>query len=101
MGAKGKQVVDHINKNKLDNKRTNLRICRQMQNMWNADKKKGASSKHKGVKYNKKDKAFYALITIRGHQWFLGMSKSEDDCALLYNVAAQLFFGEFAKLNDV
>ena len=49
VGAKPGQIVDHINHNTLDNRRTNLRACTYQQNNMNARKRQGTSSKYKGV----------------------------------------------------
>lgn len=100
MGAKPGQFVDHVNRDSLDNRRCNLRFCTIAQNGMNARKLRG-SSKYKGVCRHEKYGVWVAHITVRGHLYFLGQSKIEEDAALMYNVAAQLVFGEFAYLNPV
>ena len=50
-------VVDHINHNGLDNRRTNLRAVTAQQNSWNAKKQRGKfSSRYKGVSFDNKRK---------------------------------------------
>lgn len=100
MDAKPGQIVDHVNRDSLDNRRKNLRFCTVAQNVMNSRKLSG-SSKYKGVCKHKKYDVWVAHITVRGKVYFLGQSKVEEDAATLYNVAAQLFFGEFAYLNPV
>ncbi len=92
--------IDHINRDTLDNRRCNLRIATRTQNGWN---KPGvvATSRFKGVSWNKKDSLWRAQISYHGKRWYLGESKCEEDCAVMYNVAAQLLHGQFAFLNDV
>ena len=48
------ELVDHINGDKLDNRRSNLRIATRSQNNANKGKRKGTSSKFKGVSWDKK-----------------------------------------------
>src|SRR5579872_5430592 len=42
-------VIDHINHNKLDNRKENLRICTQQQNTWNSIVRSNNKSKEKGI----------------------------------------------------
>ena len=43
------KLIDHINHNKLDNRKCNLRICNKSQNMMNQIKQSKTSSNYKGV----------------------------------------------------
>jgi len=52
--------VDHINHNGLDNRRVNLRICTRTQNLRNSRKRKGCSSRFKGVAWCKPAKKWRA-----------------------------------------
>src|SRR4051812_29617464 len=52
MGAKPEEQVDHINRNPLDNRRQNLRLCSVTQNLWNHPGRRG-SSRFKGVHLHK------------------------------------------------
>lgn len=97
-------VVDHINHDALDNRRCNLRVCTHSQNHANQRKRKKNSSRFKGVRYShyqQGKKRWEALIGWKGRQRFIGKFNNEEDAAIAYNVAAQLFFGPFACLNDV
>src|SRR5258706_13475167 len=48
------EVVDHINHNRLDNRRVNLRVCTQQQNALNRTKEQEYhTSKFKGVSWCK------------------------------------------------
>jgi len=90
--------VDHINGNKLDNRKSNLRLCNKTQNNRNSRPKAG-TSKYKGVHLfaNK----WRASITANRVVLQLGTFCDEDKAALAYNAAARHFFGEFAWLNQV
>ena len=97
------QIVDHINGDGLDNRRENLRLCNNTQNMQNARKKKGTISRYKGVRFCRrvKEKQWRAGITVHGKNIYLGYYLTQEGAALAYNLAAEKHFGEFAKLNDV
>ena len=45
--------VDHINRNRLDNRKSNLRIVTRQENMYNKSEYKNNTSGIKGVKWNK------------------------------------------------
>lgn len=92
------KYVDHINHNRLDNRKINLRICSQFQNCANSFKRKGRH--FKGV-YKIKDNKWNAMITFKGHTIFLGTYLLEKDAALAYNIAATLFNNQFALLNEI
>ena len=57
------RVVDHINHNGLDNRRSNLRICTVQENLWNRRKGKGTKSRYIGVRGYKEDGYQIALDT--------------------------------------
>lgn len=96
--------TDHINHDGFDNRKSNLRICTQSQNCHNKrsnkDKNKGAS-KYKGVYFSKLLNKWHVQINIKGKNTHLGVFIEEEDAAIAYNVAAQLFFNEYAYLNNV
>jgi hypothetical protein len=98
-------MVDHVNFDKLDNRKENLRVCTKGQNNYNhgpKDRLGKSTSKYKGVSY-KPDLRYKwrARIGIDGVEHILGYFPTEEDAALAYNKAAVKFFGEFAWLNDV
>ena len=98
-------MVDHINGDKLDNRKVNLRICTKGQNNNNHGPKnrlgKG-TSKYKGVSYKGDTvKKWRSRITIGRKEINLGRFDSEEEAARAYNEAAKEHFGEFAWLNDV
>ena len=95
--------IDHINGRKLDNRRENLRHCLPKENCFNKSKwgKKGAS-RYKGVFWNPQSMSWYVGIGKNYNKYcVIRGCKTEKEAAIYYNVAAQLFFGKFAILNDV
>jgi hypothetical protein len=93
------KIVDHKNRNKLDNTRDNLRVCTHAQNAYNRHKRRGSASRFKGVGRRKKDNKFYACVYCRGDQFYLGVFANELDAARAHDAKAVELFGEFALLN--
>jgi hypothetical protein len=93
--------VDHINGDSLDNRRANLRICTTAQNRQNKRKSSTSKSRFKGVCWITNKKRWQASISSNYKNYNLGRYKNEEDAAIAYNIAAQLFFGEYANLNKI
>ncbi len=98
--------VDHINGNKLDNRKENIRLCTTSQNQLNAASHKDSASKYRGVcflKHKKQAKRpWRAMITVpQVGQVFIGNFATEVEAAIAYNAAATKYHGEFARLNQV
>jgi len=97
--VEGKQV-DHINGDKLDNRRENLRVCTARENQANTAKQaRPTYSKFKGVCQSAGH--WRAYIATSDKQTHLGSFATEGEAAYAYNLAAIERFGAFAKLNDV
>jgi len=92
--------IDHINGNRLDNRKVNLRICTAMQNQHNRKKSRG-SSKYKGVSFHIRGRVWVSFIMREAKRYYLGSYKDEKEAAIAYNQAALKFYGEFALLNEV
>lgn len=94
------KYVDHINGDKLDNRRINLRVCTYLQNSHNSRPYKIASSKYKGVSWHKSCKKWVANIRKPYDKLiYLGCFDDEIKAAIAYDIAAHNYFGEFAWLN--
>ena len=91
-------LVDHIDRNSLNNRRGNLRLCTPSQNILNTRGKKG-TSKYKGVWWNTKKNKWLAMITSKGRHFHLGFFDEEIEAAKAYDRKAVELFGEFAYLN--
>ena len=97
--AKPGEFVDHINHDRLDNRRSNLRVCTPAQNSYNARKRKDGASKYKGVyKYGEK---YCSSIQYDFMRYHLGYYTSEEDAAYYYNLKAKEYYGDFAALNEL
>lgn len=100
VGAEKGTVVDHRNLDGLDNRRCNLRICTNKQNVRNARPYTGKkTSKFKGVSLMKSKRRFRAQIMCSGVKINLGNFADEKKAALAYDEAARKLFGEFARCN--
>lgn len=102
--CKDDEICDHINGNRLDNRKENLRISTKItngQNSFKAKHKNGkpCSSKYKGV-YKSFDK-WSCEITVNKKKIRIGRFKEEWVAAYAYNCMARFHFGEFARVNDL
>lgn len=100
MGEKG---VDHINRDKLDNRRTNLRKASQRQNTYNNSNGCYGKSQYKGVQYLERNahRKWVALARKDGKIKIAGYFRTETEAALAYNRLAVELYGEFAYLNNI
>lgn len=98
---KGK-LIDHIDRNPLNNLRSNLREATSSQN--NINKAPYAvfkgTSKYKGVSKTSHG-TFRARIKLNRKQINIGHYKTEIEAAIAYNIKAKELFGEFAYLNQI
>lgn len=101
MGEPENMLVDHINHDKLDNRRCNLRVATRTQNLRNRAKWILKTSKYKGVDYYKRIKRWRARIEVNGKNVHIGSYRTQEEAALAYNNAALIHHGEFAGLNEV
>ena len=97
---KTSERIDHINGDGTDNRRENLRMCTQGQNLANQPKRKNGTSKYKGVSLTKSGK-WVAQITVNYKHFALGCYELESQAAIAYNKAAKQFSGEYARLNTI
>jgi len=88
--------VDHIDGDRLNNSRANLRMCTNQQNSNNMGPRKG---RFKGVCWHKKAGKWVASITVDGKTRHLGLFVDIEDAAKAYDSAALAMHGEFARLN--
>ena len=88
--------VDHVNGDGLDNRRANLRLATQRQNMGNM-RPRGGVSRFKGVVRHRQ--RWMANIRDHGRRRYLGTFIDETAAARAYDQAAREIFGPFARLN--
>lgn len=93
--------TDHANRDKLDNRRSNLRCATRSQNRANSKKreKEGIRSQFKGVSWTKSTSKWRAVVICNGQSIHLGYFHDEEEAAHAYDKAAIELWGEFAKTN--
>lgn len=96
----GAKTVDHINRNRQDNRRSNLRPCDRQEHARNASKRAGASSRFKGVCFRKDTGKWMAYVNVdRGRRKYLGSFATEEAAAMAYDRLAGAVFGAFFVAN--
>lgn len=91
-------VVDHINRIRHDNRKKNLRICTQAENMRNTSLGVNNRSGVKGVRMVDNNK-WIAEITFKRKRYFLGGFNKIEDAIKKRRIAEIEFFGEFASFS--
>ena len=82
--------VDHIDRNRLNNKISNLRLATNKQNQDNRKKQKNNTSGVTGVSWHKRDNRYYAHILYNKKKLSLGhFNKSDKDKAIAVRIAAE------------
>jgi hypothetical protein len=94
-------VIDHINRDPLDNRKSNLRRSTKRLNALNSAGHRDRKSRFKGVTWHKKSRFYYARIRWNGRSVSLGNYRDEEDAALAYNVGVQVLLGPGHYLNPV
>lgn len=91
-------LVDHIDGNRLNNQRENLRVATHAQNARNNGAILGTSAK-RGVSWHTSKGKWRATIKMDGKARHIGYFSTEEEAAIAYDRAASGLFGEFARLN--
>jgi hypothetical protein len=97
IGAKPGQQVDHINMNKLDNRKENLRLCTHSQNKMNMNAQSNSTTGYKGVDIN--HGRYRAQIKIGMKRKFIGYFDDPIAAAKAYDKEAVKNYGAFARTN--
>lgn len=79
LSADDQRQVDHINRDRLDCRRSNLRIVTVAENQQNVSSYTGSTSKHRGVSWNTAMRKWKAKVHIRGKDVYLGCFDSEEE----------------------
>ncbi len=93
------EIVDHYNRNPLDNRRENLRLANKSNNGCNRTKQANNSSGFKGVSWISEKEKYKSSITVNGKTVFLGYYDDPIKAAEAYDVEAVELHGKFALLN--
>jgi hypothetical protein len=99
LNAQKGESVDHINGNRLDNRRENMRLATVSQNAMNRALSSRGNNRYKGVSLHKGK--YEAKIRFNKKYIYLGRHVKEEEAAKAYNEAAKKYFGEYARLNQI
>jgi hypothetical protein len=99
MDAAPEQQVDHINGDRFDNRRCNLRLCNGTENNRNRPKRKDSTAPYKGIVWC--GGRWWARINLDGKQTFLSSHATAEAAARAYNEAALAVYGDFARVNRI
>lgn len=91
--------VDHINGDKMDNRRANLRVVTHQQNAFNQARRRTNTSGYIGVSPVRDAGIFEAYIHLHGEKHHLGLFATARHAARVRDCVARLVFGEYARLN--
>lgn len=99
MDAPPRTETDHINGDRLDNRKANLRICSTMENQRNRGIQVNSTTGFKGVSPHKASGKYEGKIGHKKEKIYLGLFSSPEEAARAYDAMARKLFGEFARLN--
>jgi hypothetical protein len=94
-------VVDHINGNRLDNRKSNLRVCTQSDNMCNQINRRTNKWGYVGVYYAKDRNKFAARLRYKNKTYGLGYFETVELAARARDKGAIKIHKEYARLNNV
>jgi len=96
-------LVDHINRNKLDNRMENLRVVSSQQNAWNTSKFSTNTTGYYGVSYDKQSGKYRPCISspIENKTVKLGYYSDKEDAAKVFDIVAKSFRGEHCHHNNL
>lgn len=95
-------LVDHEDRNGLNNLLENIRLCNKQQNNSNQAIRLDNSTGYKGVhKVEGRPRPYVARIQVDRERLYLGDFLTAQEAAAAYNLAAVEFFGRFAFLNTL
>jgi hypothetical protein len=92
-------LVDHEDRNGVNNRISNLREANSQKNNCNRKTRTDNTSGYKGVSWHRD--RYEVRIMLEGKMIHVGSSKDPRIAALMYNEAAIKYHGEFAALNDL
>lgn len=93
--------IDHINRDGLDNRKSNLRLVNHSQNMMNRAAFKGTKSGFRGVTYDARYDRWQARITASGTRYTLGNFATAQEAGRAWSDAALRLHGEYADVESL
>ncbi len=94
-------ITDHIDGNRLNNQRSNLRVCNCRQNNWNCGRQKNNASGFRGVHFNKKDGKWQAMARTPSGRECLGSFLTAAEASAAYEAFVKKLRGEFYRPQEI
>ncbi|MGV1035336.1 MAG: HNH endonuclease [Microbacteriaceae bacterium] len=94
------KAVDHISRDTLDQRRTNLRVATAAQNSRNSKRNTKNTSGLKGVSWEKSKSKWRAQISINDADLYLGLFETKEQAAAAYEAASLKHHGEFGRTES-
>jgi len=91
--------TDHINGNRMDNRKCNLRIATRTESARNAKVRKDSVSGVRGVRFHAETRRWNAKIQVDKKRFSLGWFDTKEEAHAAYCEAAKKYHGEFARFN--
>ena len=98
MKAKKGQIIDHINRNPLDNRKENLRFCTTQENARNSQRQRNKKSNlPRGINYDetRPHHPFYGRLSFNGKRIETKGCSTKEEAIKLYKELARKCWGEF------
>ena len=100
-GFRKKFLVDHINHDKTDNRKCNLRLTTKVRNAQNCKMRTDNVSGVTGVSWSRKYEVWRAYIPVDKHQISLGQDKNSSDAVAARKAAEEKYFGSYSYDNSM
>lgn len=94
--ASDRDIVDHINWNRQDNRKSNLRIATKSQNNINIKKRSNNTSGYTGVSRIKRTGKYRSSISIGGNKYYLGDYDTLEEAVNARHIAELQYHGEWS-----
>jgi hypothetical protein len=91
--------VDHIKGNKLDNRKSQLRLCTNQQNQFNRVKHKRNTSGYRGVYWKRETQKWISITIVNKKCHWFGSFQSKKDALIAWNIGVKKIHGKFARLQ--
>ena len=101
LNPKDNEEIDHIDGNRLNNQKSNLRLATSSQNKINRGPRGDNKSGFKGVSWHRQRERWAVRLMINGKYQHLGLFTDIREAAKIYNEHALNHYGEYAWLNKV
>lgn len=92
----GFNEYDHADRNELNNRKENLRLCTKSENRINANKRSDNTSGFTGVSYHRSDNKWWVRISIDKKETLVGRYDNKEDAIVARLKAEKKYYGEFA-----